>query len=207
MLCAVSGGKDSYTLHDMLVKLARRSPVKFTMVAVNIDQGHPGYPGHVLEAYMRDNGHEFRMVKEDTYSIPRPPTRSQPEDVLLALLPAAARHPLRAGPRDGLQQDCARAPSRRRAGHAHAEPDLLGPAEVDAAEAPRRRRQERRHPSARLLRREGHRRVRGLSHIFLSCRAISAARRTTSSARSRLLADLEVRRPGLGPACSPRSAT
>ncbi len=69
VLCAVSGGKDSYTLHDMLVKLARRSPVKFTMVAVNIDQGHPGYPGHVLEAYMRDNGHEFRMVKEDTYSI------------------------------------------------------------------------------------------------------------------------------------------
>lgn len=69
VLCAVSGGKDSYTLHDLLVTTARRSPVKFTIVAVNIDQGHPGYPGHLLEAYMREHGHEFRMVREDTYSI------------------------------------------------------------------------------------------------------------------------------------------
>jgi tRNA 2-thiocytidine biosynthesis protein TtcA len=69
ILCAVSGGKDSYTLHDLLIKLARRSPVKFSVVAVNIDQGHPGYPGHLLTEYMAEQGHEFRMVAEDTYSI------------------------------------------------------------------------------------------------------------------------------------------
>jgi tRNA 2-thiocytidine biosynthesis protein TtcA len=69
ILCAVSGGKDSYTLHDLLVDLARRAPVRFSVVAVNIDQGHPGYPGHLLDAYMRERGHDFRMVAEDTYAI------------------------------------------------------------------------------------------------------------------------------------------
>jgi tRNA 2-thiocytidine biosynthesis protein TtcA len=69
IMVAVSGGKDSYTLHDLLVELATRSPVRFSLVAVNIDQGHPGYPGHVLTSYMREHGHEFVMVAEDTYSI------------------------------------------------------------------------------------------------------------------------------------------
>lgn len=69
ILCAVSGGKDSYALHDLLVDLARRAPVRFEVVAVNIDQGHPGYPGHYLTDYMAAGGHAFRMVREDTYSI------------------------------------------------------------------------------------------------------------------------------------------
>jgi len=69
ILVAVSGGKDSYTMHHLLVSLARRAPVSFSLVAVNIDQGHPGYPGHLLTDYMRAAGHEFRMVREDTYSI------------------------------------------------------------------------------------------------------------------------------------------
>jgi tRNA 2-thiocytidine biosynthesis protein TtcA len=69
ILCAVSGGKDSYAMHALLVDLARRAPIRFEVLAVNIDQGHPGYPGHVLEQYMRDRGHVFRMVREDTYSI------------------------------------------------------------------------------------------------------------------------------------------
>ena len=69
VLVAVSGGKDSYTMHDLMVELARRSPVRFTLVAVNIDQGHPGYPGHLLTEYMAREGHDFRMVSEDTYSI------------------------------------------------------------------------------------------------------------------------------------------
>ena len=69
VMCAVSGGKDSYAMHDLLVELAARSPIRFEIIAVNIDQGHPGYPGHLLEAYMADNGHAFRMVREDTYSI------------------------------------------------------------------------------------------------------------------------------------------
>jgi tRNA 2-thiocytidine biosynthesis protein TtcA len=69
ILCAVSGGKDSYTMHALLVDLARRAPVRFNVVAVNIDQGHPGYPGHLLRDYMAQRGHEFLMVAEDTYSI------------------------------------------------------------------------------------------------------------------------------------------
>ena len=69
VLCAVSGGKDSYAMHDLLVDLARRAPVKFSVVAVNIDQGHPGYPGHLLRDYMATRGHEFVMINEDTYSI------------------------------------------------------------------------------------------------------------------------------------------
>jgi tRNA 2-thiocytidine biosynthesis protein TtcA len=69
ILCAVSGGKDSYSMHELLVDLARRAPVRFSVVAVNIDQGHPGYPGHLLKDYMASRGHEFMMIAEDTYSI------------------------------------------------------------------------------------------------------------------------------------------
>jgi tRNA 2-thiocytidine biosynthesis protein TtcA len=69
ILVAVSGGKDSYTLHHLLAALAPRAPISFSLLAVNIDQGHPGYPGHVLTEYMRTAGHDFRMVHEDTYSI------------------------------------------------------------------------------------------------------------------------------------------
>lgn len=69
VLCAVSGGKDSYAMHELLVDLSKRAPVRFSVVAVNIDQGHPGYPGHLLRDYMASKGHEFRMVNEDTYSI------------------------------------------------------------------------------------------------------------------------------------------
>ena len=69
ILCAVSGGKDSYALHDLLVDLMRRAPVRFSVIAVNIDQGHPGFPGHLLKDYMASKGHEFLMVSEDTYSI------------------------------------------------------------------------------------------------------------------------------------------
>lgn len=69
VMCAVSGGKDSYAMHDLLVDLSRRAPVRFSVVAVNIDQGHPGYPAHLLRDYMAERGHEFVMINEDTYSI------------------------------------------------------------------------------------------------------------------------------------------
>ena len=69
ILCAVSGGKDSYAMHALLVELAKRAPVRFSVLAVNIDQGQPGFEGHRLGDYMRERGHEFLMVTEDTYSI------------------------------------------------------------------------------------------------------------------------------------------
>ncbi|MEW5742648.1 MAG: tRNA 2-thiocytidine(32) synthetase TtcA [Myxococcota bacterium] len=69
ILVGVSGGKDSYTLLHCLRALQKKAPVKFELVAVNLDQGHPGYPGHLLEGWLKDNGYEYRMLKEDTYSI------------------------------------------------------------------------------------------------------------------------------------------
>jgi len=69
VLVAVSGGKDSHTLLHLLRDLERRAPVEFSLVAVNLDQGHPGYPAHVLAEYMQREGYDFRLVREDTYSI------------------------------------------------------------------------------------------------------------------------------------------
>jgi tRNA 2-thiocytidine biosynthesis protein TtcA len=69
ILVAVSGGKDSYTMLHLLRSLQRRAPVRFELLALNVDQGHPGYPAHVLHEYMAREGYDFRMVAEDTYSI------------------------------------------------------------------------------------------------------------------------------------------
>ncbi|MCA3238783.1 MAG: tRNA 2-thiocytidine(32) synthetase TtcA [Curvibacter sp.] len=68
MVC-MSGGKDSYGMLDILMKLRARAPIDFTLVAVNLDQKQPGFPEHILPEYLGKLGIEFHIETQDTYSI------------------------------------------------------------------------------------------------------------------------------------------
>jgi tRNA 2-thiocytidine biosynthesis protein TtcA len=69
VMVAVSGGKDSYTMLHLLRALQAKAPIRFELSVVNVDQGHPGYPASTLRDYMAREGHDFRMIEEDTYAI------------------------------------------------------------------------------------------------------------------------------------------
>ncbi len=69
VMVAVSGGKDSYALLHLLDRSRRRAPVPFEIVAVHLDQGHPGYDGRPLEHWLREHGYRHHIIHEDTYQL------------------------------------------------------------------------------------------------------------------------------------------
>lgn len=69
VMACVSGGKDSYAMLDVLLHLQKKAPIKFDVIAVNLDQKQPGFPEHVLPDYLTKLDVEHRVVEEDTYSI------------------------------------------------------------------------------------------------------------------------------------------
>jgi len=68
MVC-LSGGKDSYAMLDILLAMKKKAPIHFDIVAVNLDQKQPGFPEHILPAYLESINVDFKIVEEDTYSI------------------------------------------------------------------------------------------------------------------------------------------
>ncbi|MFC4699425.1 tRNA 2-thiocytidine(32) synthetase TtcA [Glaciecola siphonariae] len=69
VMCAISGGKDSFVMLDCLLHLKKVAPIKFDVVAVNLDQKQPGFPEHILPDYLEHHGIDYYIIDKDTYSI------------------------------------------------------------------------------------------------------------------------------------------
>ncbi|MBX2797299.1 MAG: tRNA 2-thiocytidine(32) synthetase TtcA [Myxococcales bacterium] len=69
ILCGLSGGKDSYAMIWLLREVLRKAPFDFELIAVNLDQGHPGFPQHVIRQWCEEEGFEHHMLHRDTFSV------------------------------------------------------------------------------------------------------------------------------------------
>lgn len=153
MVC-LSGGKDSYTMLEILRNLQQSAPVNFSPVAVNLDQKQPGFPEHILPEYLENTGVEYKIVEENTYGIVK-------EKILRAKRPVRSAHVCVAAfctapqPNWG-HQDCAWSSPGRHSANAVSEYVLRRQNEGNATEADERRRQTHRDPPTRLLPRERH---------------------------------------------------
>lgn len=69
IVCGLSGGKDSFVMLDTLLHLKRVAPIKFDVIAVNLDQKQPGFPEHILPNYLEEKGIDYYIIDKDTYSV------------------------------------------------------------------------------------------------------------------------------------------
>ena len=177
MVC-LSGGKDSYTLLDILLSLQRSAPVEFELIAVNLDQKQPDFPADVLPDYLRALGVPFHIIEQDTYSVVK---RVIPEGKTMCGLCSRLRRGAlyRYAAENGITQDCPWTPPGRHRRDAVPEPVLRRPAQGHGAQAQVRGRPAHRHPAAGLRRRIADRALRAaraLSHHSLQAVRLAGQR-------------------------------